>query len=560
MPHSLGWFYAAVTEYLGFEAYDGEYKVMGLAAYGKHDDDLHGKIRRVLAPADDGIEYRLDPSFIHYGARTWSERFTDALPVLFGRPRRLPQEPIEPWHHDLAFAAQQALEAAVERLVRWGMDAVGTGNLCIGGGVGLNVKMNTRLFELASVERIFAQPLCADGGAAAGAALGACWEATGARPKPLGSLALGNGQSDEAIEAALKLCGLPYERPADIARATAEALAKGQVVGWFQGRMEAGPRALGQRSILADPRREDARDQVNEVIKYREFWRPFCPSMLAEAADRYLVDYDDGRFMIVAFKATDALKRDAPAVVHVDGTVRVQLVQREVLPLYHDLISADRRAGPAQHLLQRQGRAGGLDHQRRDQDLLFHRHGRIGRRRLPDPQRRITHRGPDVSNNRVLIIAPHPDDEILGAGGTIARFADGGAQVTVLTVAAHMPPLYDEAVHRQTIDEARKAHAMVGVKDSVFLDIPAVFVRDQPTHELNQKISAVVQQTRPAIVLMPFPDRHIDHRVIFDAAMVVTRPVGVGAEIGLVAAYETLSETHWNAPHGGHNRDHRAQA
>jgi LmbE family N-acetylglucosaminyl deacetylase len=153
-----------------------------------------------------------------------------------------------------------------------------------------------------------------------------------------------------------------------------------------------------------------------------------------------------------------------------------------------------------------------------------------------------------VSNNRVLIIAPHPDDEILGVGGTIARFADGGAQVTVLTVAAHMPPLYDESVHRQTIDEARKAHAVVGVKDSIFLDIPAVFVRDQPTHELNQKISAVVQRIRPAIVLMPFPDRHIDHRVIFDAAMVVTRPVGAGVEIGLVAAYETLSETHWNAP------------
>ena len=128
-----------------------------------------------------------------------------------------------------------------------------------------------------------------------------------------------------------------------------------------------------------------------------------------------------------------------------------------------------------------------------------------------------------MSNNRVLIIAPHPDDEILGAGGTIARFADAGAQVTVLTVAAHMPPLYDESVHRQTIDEARKAHAIVGVKDSIFLDIPAVFVRDQPTHELNQKISAVVQRTRPSIVLMPYPDRHIDHRVIFDAAMVATR-------------------------------------
>lgn len=340
MPHSLGWFYAAFTEYLGFEAYDGEYKVMGLAAYGKLDDNLHGRVRRVLALADDGIEYRLDPTFIHYGARTWSERFTDALPALFGRPRRLPHEPIDAWHHDLAFVVQRALEEAVERLVQWGMGEVGTGNLCIGGGVALNVKMNTRLFELSSVERIFAQPLCADGGAAAGAALGACWEATGARPEPLRSLALGNEQSDDAIEAVLKVCGLPYERPPDIAQATAQELAKDHVVGWFQGRMEAGPRALGQRSILADPRRQDAGDRVNGVIKNREFWRPFCPSMLAEAAEHYLADHDDARFMIIAFKATDALKRDAPAVVHVDGTARVQLVQRDVLPLYHDLIRA----------------------------------------------------------------------------------------------------------------------------------------------------------------------------------------------------------------------------
>ncbi len=154
-----------------------------------------------------------------------------------------------------------------------------------------------------------------------------------------------------------------------------------------------------------------------------------------------------------------------------------------------------------------------------------------------------------MNNNHVLIIAPHPDDEILGVGGTIARFADAGAEVSVLTVAAHMPPLYDESVHKQTIDEARKAHAIVGVKASIFLDIPAVFVREQPTHELNQKIADVVERIEPSIVLLPYPDRHIDHRVIFDAAMVVTRPVGVGAKIGLVAAYETLSETHWNAPH-----------
>ena len=154
-----------------------------------------------------------------------------------------------------------------------------------------------------------------------------------------------------------------------------------------------------------------------------------------------------------------------------------------------------------------------------------------------------------MNNNQVLIVAPHPDDEILGVGGTIARFADAGAEVMVLTVAAHMPPLYDESVHKLMIDEARKAHAIVGVKASIFLDIPALFVRDQPTHELNQRIAGVVERFKPLIVLLPYPGRHIDHRAIFDAAMVVTRPMGVGAKIGILAAYETLSETHWNAPH-----------
>ncbi|WP_299626538.1 carbamoyltransferase C-terminal domain-containing protein [Pelagibius sp.] len=339
MPHSLGWFYAAFTEYLGFEAYDGEYKVMGLAAYGKPDPQLSETMAKILHPADDGIEYRLDPGFIHYGPRSWSDRFTDHLPELFGRLPRRADAPIEEWHRDLAFAVQAALEQAVEPLARWALKEAGTGNLCIGGGVGLNVKMNSRLQTLPEVDRVFAHPLCSDGGAAAGAALGACWQASGARPEPLRTLACGPETGDAEIEAVLSGCGLAYERPDDIAEAVAEALAGGAVVGWFQGRMEAGPRALGQRSILADPRKVEARDRVNAVIKYRENWRPFCPSILAEAAERYLVGGQDAPFMIIAFEASEEFKRAAPAVVHVDGTARVQVVHREVLPLYHRLIS-----------------------------------------------------------------------------------------------------------------------------------------------------------------------------------------------------------------------------
>jgi len=343
MPHSLGWFYAAATEFLGFEAYDGEYKVMGLAAYGKHDPVIKAAVNRLVFAAEDGIGYQVDPRMIHYGPRSWSERFTDHLPELLGRPPRAENESIEEWHHDFAFAVQECLEQAVLRLVRWGQKKTGCANLCIGGGVGLNVKMNSKLFEADGIRHIFPHPLCSDSGAAAGAAFAACWQQTGARPEKLETLALGPEESDEEIEAMLQRCGIAYYCPNDIARSVAQDLSEGRIVGWFQGRMEAGPRALGQRSILADPRTVEARDRVNAVIKYREPWRPFCPSMTAEAAERYLVRWDDAPFMVIAFRATSELAREAPAVVHIDGTARVQLVHERSNPLFHRLLTAFER-------------------------------------------------------------------------------------------------------------------------------------------------------------------------------------------------------------------------
>jgi LmbE family N-acetylglucosaminyl deacetylase len=147
------------------------------------------------------------------------------------------------------------------------------------------------------------------------------------------------------------------------------------------------------------------------------------------------------------------------------------------------------------------------------------------------------------------VVAPHPDDEILGVGGTMARFARAGGEVTVLTVAAHMPPLYTTEAHETTIAEAGKAHALVGVHESVFLNHPAVYLDQLSTPQLNGAIMEVVERVRPDVMLIPYYDRHVDHRLIFDAAMVASRPVGPGRGIKVVAAYETLSETHWNAPH-----------
>ena len=150
---------------------------------------------------------------------------------------------------------------------------------------------------------------------------------------------------------------------------------------------------------------------------------------------------------------------------------------------------------------------------------------------------------------RILVIAPHPDDETLGAGGTIAKYVEDGHQVSVLTVSGHLPPLYGREDYEKTVKEASKAFSILGVSKSWFLEIPATMIGEQPVGDLNKKVVEVLSEFEPQIVLCPFPDRHIDHRVVFESVMVATRPVAIGRCIELLAAYETLSETHWNAPH-----------
>jgi LmbE family N-acetylglucosaminyl deacetylase len=152
-------------------------------------------------------------------------------------------------------------------------------------------------------------------------------------------------------------------------------------------------------------------------------------------------------------------------------------------------------------------------------------------------------------HQKLLVVAPHPDDEILGVGGTIAKLAKQGYEVTVLTVSGHLPPLYPQEAYERTLKEAKAAHARVGVHTSIFLGVPATMLGNEPVAELNGKIVSVVRDVGPSIVLCPYPDRHVDHRYVFESTMVATRPVGHGRGIRVVAAYETLSETHWNAPH-----------
>ena len=152
------------------------------------------------------------------------------------------------------------------------------------------------------------------------------------------------------------------------------------------------------------------------------------------------------------------------------------------------------------------------------------------------------------NKKRILVVAPHPDDETLGVGGTIAKFAGRGNEVFVLIVSGHLPPLYNRDDYEKTVSEAYLAFSILGVSNSEFLEIPATMIGDQPLHEVNGRISKIVNNFNPHIVLCPYPDRHVDHRLVFDSVMVATRPVGIGRDIEIVATYETLSETHWNAP------------
>ena len=340
LPHSLGWFYAAMTEYLGFQAYDGEYKVMGLAAYGKEHLGFREKLEQVVHAGPGGFDYVVEPKYIHHGPHSFSHRFTDHLVELLDLPPRQGARQLEAIHESLAYEVQRALETTVERLAKHVCAETGIRRLCIGGGVGLNVKLNSRLHRCEAFDGVFAFPMPSDSATGMGAAVGLHVEQTGSRPQPLEHVYYGPSYTDEEIGTQIRTCGLPYRKCRDIAEDTAELLARGKVVAWYQTRMEGGPRALGARSILADPRDVASRDRVNSAIKFREYWRPFCPSMTEEAAQRFLKRGEAAPYMILAFEATDESKEKVPAVVHVDGTMRAQTVTEASNPRYYRLLKA----------------------------------------------------------------------------------------------------------------------------------------------------------------------------------------------------------------------------
>ena len=327
-PDSVGYFYSEFTEYLGFQRNSDEWKVMGLAPYGKPGMDLRAFIDAEVAP------YKVNArKLVANGAAPFGE-----MVRLFG-PRRVPESEIDERHKDVAYAVQDACEVAMTSVVKMAIEKTKSRNVCLAGGVALNSKANGKIVSSGMVDKFFVQPAASDDGVALGAALAPYMDGDGRLPmKAMRHAYLGPEFDDEAIERALKTYKLKYARLSDVAATAAESLSKGQILGWFQGRMEFGPRALGNRSILADPRDPEMNAKVNNAVKFREWWRPFAPSMKKEAASEYLESASDSPFMILTAQVRPEKRAVIPSVTHVDGSARPQTVEKEINPLYWRLI------------------------------------------------------------------------------------------------------------------------------------------------------------------------------------------------------------------------------
>ena len=346
-PSSIGLLYSAMTSYLGFKVNDGEYKVMGLAPYGtpRYVD----QVRKLVARGEAG-QYHLNLEYFDY---LWRDRmYSDRLIELFGAPPRVPESEILEFHQDVARSVQWVLEEILLDLVTYLHNQVPSRNLCMAGGVALNCVANSRILRDGPFAELFVQPAASDAGGCLGAAALAHVRLTGERPAQgrLSHMYWGPATSADNIAGMLagtSVQALDYRgRPELLLEATVDRLAAGKVVGWFQGRMEFGPRALGARSILADPRNEGMRDRINALVKMRESFRPFAPAVLeSRAGEHFAIDHPSP-FMLETCQVTSPF--DLPAITHVDRSARLQTVDPESSPRFAALLAhfADRTGCP----------------------------------------------------------------------------------------------------------------------------------------------------------------------------------------------------------------------
>ncbi|MGI9489819.1 MAG: carbamoyltransferase family protein [Geminicoccaceae bacterium] len=363
-PHSLGLLYSAFTYYTGFKVNSGEYKIMGLAPYG--DPKYAGLIFDHLIDLKEDGTFRLDQSYFDYctGLTMTNQRFDD----LFGGPPRVSEELVTQREMDLAASVQVVTEEVMIRLARSIRKETGLKNLCLAGGVALNCVANGKVLRDGAFENIWIQPASGDAGGALGAAL-AGYHGFARKPRKLNGAMdgmkgsyLGPVYDQGEIEAGLTKAGAVYKTlsEADMIKTTTKALADGKAVGWFQGRMEFGPRALGGRSILGDARSPSMQRTLNLKVKYRESFRPFAPSVLAEHVDEWFEHEGDSPYMLIVADVVEDKRRrmneseeglfgidklnvarsEIPAVTHVDYSARIQTVHEETNPAYHKLLKA----------------------------------------------------------------------------------------------------------------------------------------------------------------------------------------------------------------------------
>jgi carbamoyltransferase len=354
-PHSLGIFYQALTQYLGFPQYGDEYKVMGLAPYGR--PSFLDAMRRIVRLLPDG-GFELDLKFFRHhredityqwadGSPEFGDLFSPVLEQLLG-PRRLPTDPLEDRHRDIARSAQARYEEAFFHLLVVLQKRTGLTDLALAGGCAMNSVANGKVRRATPFRRVYVQPAAGDAGGAIGSAF-AVWHKLGGRRTFVMDHAYWGpafGAADilhllTAHRSDVDAAGCTLDDISDeetLCRHTAEAIANGKVVGWFQGRMEWGPRALGNRSILCDPRRPDMKALLNAKIKRRESFRPFAPSVLEESVAEWFEEDDAVPFMMQVFQIREEKRKLIPAVTHVDGSGRLQTVSSLTNPRYHRLI------------------------------------------------------------------------------------------------------------------------------------------------------------------------------------------------------------------------------
>jgi carbamoyltransferase len=334
-PHSIGSFYACFTEYLGFRANSGEGKVMGLASYGK--PIYYDAIRKMVSLTTDGFE--LDLSYFSYYLPR-RRRYAAKLVKVLG-PERAAESELTQRHMDIAASLQTVVEEMLLHVGRLAKDLTGESRLCMAGGVALNCVANTRLrFEL-GFEQAYFMPAASDSGTCIGASLYVAHVLNrDPRVEHPDSDYLGPDFSERSIEETLSVAGCQYDRPASITDAVAELLSRGKIVGWFQGRAELGPRALGNRSILADPRPHDMKDVVNARVKFREYFRPFAPAVLEERCAELFEHGEPSPYMLLVYKTRREYVDQLRSVTHVDGGARVQTVRRDQNALLYELLSA----------------------------------------------------------------------------------------------------------------------------------------------------------------------------------------------------------------------------